>query len=137
MNPENKNSKIKKFLKNKDEINIIKDKKKTEEFIKRKLVEEPKDYFKKKLTFSQRFSNILINTKKRLFFFRTSQFKKFRIESFPIYAFTIFSCYIMWKMTEDYDNMQRKNLVNKSLKQIEIEREENVLFFFNLWFSFY
>ena len=125
MSNDPKNS-IKQFLKKKIDI-PEKPAQSTEEFIKKKLIEEPRDYYDAQKSFWNRLRSRITAYPSKLFFFRRGPFKKFMNETFPLVAFITFSCYMVYSMEYKYTKMKDKVIASKSLKQIQIEEEDEVL----------
>jgi len=125
MNNDPKNS-IKQFLKKKIDIEE-KPPESAQEFIKKKLIEEPKQYYAAQKSFWNRFQTKIGHLPVRFMFYKTRAFKKFMNESFPVLSFMAFSCYIVYLMESQYTNMKDKVVASKSLKQIQIEQEDEVL----------
>lgn len=122
MNSDPKNT-VKDYLKNKVEA------KKTppesaDEFIKRKLLEEPKDFDASQRSFWNRFRTRFQGLSNKMFFFRRKPFKRFMNETFPIVSFITFSCYVVLMMEEKYSEMRDKITASKSFKQMQIEQED-------------
>ncbi len=123
-------SKIKSFLRRKDGVKLEDFEKSStpsnnEEFIKKKLTEQPaRSSFGQsnegpKLTFSQKFERF----QSFFTFYKRRNFK----DTFPIVAFVTFSCFVIWKMEAQLDKMRNKVYVQKTIKQQEIEKENEVL----------
>ena len=127
--PPEKPSKIKEFLKQKnDNIDLSKlEETKTprdyNEFIRRKLTDDPKKpmKFNFNFDFKARYVNFI-----KFKNFQQKRILKFTKETLPIMLFISFSCYIIWKMEDQLDGMRRKVIRSKSIKQLEVERENEV-----------
>jgi len=130
-----KMSKIKSFLREKDPASDISNLETPttpgdhKDFIRKKLTEEPKLHLNiaKNFNFKQMFQTVYSKVYSKVFFFRSKMFKKWTRETLPIGAFITFSCFILWKMEEQLDRMRRKVITTKSLKQLEIEKENELL----------
>lgn len=123
------NSKIKSFLRRNDGVKL-------EDFDKTTVPSDNKDFLTKKLTEVPTQENIAQNyeqprlsigqrlDKLRMFltFYKRRSFK----DAFPMIAFVSFSCFVLWKMEAQLDSMRRKVIVQKTIKQQEIERENEV-----------
>jgi ABC-type Zn2+ transport system substrate-binding protein/surface adhesin len=48
-------------------------------------------------------------------------------ENFPLAVFLSFSVFILWKMEAQLDVMRKKVIVQKSIKQMEIEKENELI----------
>ena len=60
--------------------------------------------------------------KKRLRFYHWKTFK----DNAPMAAFMLFAVYVLYKMERQLDGMRRKIYSQKSIKEMEIERENEV-----------
>lgn len=120
-------SKIKGFLRRKDGIKLEDVDKTTtaeeqKEFIYKKLTEAPpagQSYEAPKLSFQQR----LEGASKFFQFYKRKTFK----DNIPLFVFCSFSCLVLWKMEAQLDVMRRKVIVQKTIKQQEIEKENEVI----------
>ena len=123
------NSKIKSFLRRNDGVKLEDFDKTTapsdnKDFLTKKLTEAPsrenygQSYEGPKISFRQRFDK----AKTLLSFYKKRSFR----DTFPIVAFVSFSCFVLWKMEAQLDSMRRKVIVQKTVKQQEIERENEV-----------
>lgn len=63
----------------------------------------------------------------RQFQFRYNQFMRFKNESLPMLLFVCFSTYMIYKMECNLDEMRQKVLNTKTLKQLEIEKEDEYI----------
>ncbi len=124
------NSKISGFLRRKDGIKLEDiDKNATpsdhSEFIQQKLTEAPKEPL-----FAQSYEgpsfSIADRVKKAKYY---AQFYRRRVfkDIFPMAVFVSFSCFLLWKMEQQLDGMRRKVFVQKTIKQQEIEKENEVI----------
>jgi hypothetical protein len=96
-----------------------------EEFLKRVYTEEPSFTDRRQI-------ESLWDSVKRQYYWRkrllhSKRFKKFRYESLPVMLFCGAACYLTFLMQKDYDEMQRKVIRVKSMRQEEIERENELL----------
>lgn len=121
------NSRIRNFLRRKDDISLEKFEKQTEikdntKFIKEKLFEKPKEP-----VFDFNFRDFIVRTYYRLrsnkWFFQKKSFR----DNVPLAIFVSFSIFILWKMEAQLDRMREKVYVKRSVKQMEIERENEVI----------
>ena len=124
-------SRIKGFLRRKDgpkledlDKNIAADTD-HKEFIVEKLTAVPREdptqtYESPSLSWAEKIEN----GKRRMALFRRKMVK----QNFPVFAFLSFSCWVLWKMESQLDGMRRKVFVQKSIKQQEIEKENEVSF---------
>jgi len=122
-------SRIKGFLRRKDGIKLEDiDKTATPsdhtDFIQQKLTEAPKEPL-----FAQSHDRPASSIAERLNkakyyaqFYRRRVFK----DNFPMAVFVSFSCFLLWKMEQQLDGMRRKVFVQKTIKQQEIEKENEV-----------
>ena len=125
------NSRIKGFLRRKDGIKLEDiDKSATpsdhSEFINQKLTEAPKEplfaqsHDRPTMTIAERINK----AKMSMNFYRRRVFK----DNAPMCLFVTFSIFVLWKMEQQLDGMRRKVLVQKTIKQQEIEKENEVFF---------
>lgn len=128
MDPKNDSeSKIKSFLRRKDDIKVEDTTKtKTEvsdnkEFIRQKLYEKPEEP-KIEINYKDLFKKGYARFQRYIAQFRTRQFK----DNIPMALFLGFSLYILWRMEEQLDGMRRKVIVQKSIKEMEVEKENRV-----------
>jgi hypothetical protein len=124
---ENSGSKIKSFLRRKDDIKLENLETKTElgdhkEFIKQKLFEKPEEPI-----FDFNFQDFWANTQKRLLKLYKFIRSKPVLDNAPMGLFVCFSIVVLWKMEAQLDKMRNKVIVQKSIKQMEIERENEVI----------
>ena len=124
MNNDPKNS-IKQFLKKKIDIEQ-KPPEYAQEFIKKKLFEEPKNNFNSEKSIWNRFKLKMMSWPQKFMIHKQRGFKKFMNESFPVLAFMGFSCYMVYLMESQYTNMKDKVVASKSFKQLQIEQEDEV-----------
>jgi hypothetical protein len=127
MNPkDDSNSKIRSFLRRKDDVTLEKFEKQTEvkdnkQFIKEKLFDKPKEPI-----FEFNFREFVVRAyykiKNNTWFFQRKSFK----DNVPLAVFVSFSMFILWKMEAQLDTMRNKVYVKRSVKQMEIERENEV-----------
>lgn len=115
--------KIDDFLKQNKNDNTYKNKvdplteEQKKEFLHRKLIQEPYkspyiDYdSNENITFRALLKSGYQKARK---YTLSNSFRKFRFESLPIMVFSVFSCYVGWKMQDDLDSLRRKVVVNKS-----------------------
>ena len=128
MNNNDPKNSIKKFLKKKIDIQE-RPPEYTEEFIKKKLIEEPRDYYDAQKSFWNRFKARMLNAPSKMFFFRKKVFKRFMNETFPMLTFLSFSCYIVYLMESKYSSMKDKIVASKSFKQLQVEQEDEARIF--------
>lgn len=122
--------KIRRFLRKQTEEPVIKKAgetpQETREFIQKNLLTRPSDFYENQRGFYER----LVGRFKRLplgiMFWKQNRFKAFMTETFPLLAFISFSCLILWKMENQFDEMHQTMNKRKSLKQVEMERENEV-----------
>lgn len=131
MNNDPKNS-IKQFLKQKIEIKETPPES-VDKFIKKKLIEEPKILEQQRNSFWFRLKNRISrnyekNTIFQVYLYQRKRFKRFMNETFPVMSFILFSCYIAYLMEYKYAQMKDQVFASKSLKQIQIEEENEVYF---------
>jgi len=123
-------SKIKSFLRRNDGVKLEDLDKATvpsdnKEFLVKKLTEAPtqnnysQSYEAPRLSFRQRLDKVRMY----LSFYKRRSFR----DTFPIVAFVSFSCYVIWRMEAQLDTMRRKVIVQKTIKQQEIEKENEVI----------
>ena len=125
MNNDPKNS-IKQFLKKKIEIKETPPEE-IKEFIHKKLIEEPKDYYQAQQSFWNRYKTRIGNLPVKFFFWKQRGFKRFMNETFPMLSFITFSCYVVYLMESKFATMKDKVTASKSMKQLQIEEEDEVI----------
>jgi hypothetical protein len=118
---------LRKEIKNPLESTPLSDQEK-KDFIHRKLVtEEYRPAYiptRQSIPMTQRAATVW-NLSMKYFYGR--KFKQFYYESAPLIAFSIISVLIGWKMQDELDKIRRKVVVNKSLREEDVERENRFL----------
>lgn len=126
--PYDPTKKIKSFLRKDtgsikaEDIEKKKDVSENKEFIRKKLLEDPAAGFNQSLFSFEAMKNRYVFLKE-YWQRRKKTRNRFAKESLPVIAFVSFSCIVLWKMESQLDNMRRKVLSTKTLKEAEIERE--------------
>lgn len=127
MNNDPKNT-IKQFLKKKIDIEE-KPPEYAQEFINKKLFEEPKERLNFEKSLWNRLKFKIMAWPQKLMIHKRRGFKRFMNESFPVLAFMGFSCYMVYLMESQYTTMKDKVVASKSFKQLQIEQEDEVFNF--------
>jgi hypothetical protein len=129
MDPKDNNeSKIKSFLRRKDDIKLEEISTKTDisdnkQFIRQKLTENPPEP-KMEIDYQEL---LKAGYRRYLRFFATFKTRQFK-DNLPLALFLGFSLYILWKMEDQLDGMRRKVIVQKSIKEMEVEKENQVCY---------
>lgn len=76
------------------------------------------------ITFRQLMQRI---NNKMMYYLRSREFKKFKYESLPLVLFSFFSIYIGHTMQSQQDDIKRRVVVNKSMREEDVERENKYL----------
>eukprot|EP01017_Pseudomicrothorax_dubius_P007442 TRINITY_DN12309_c0_g4_i1.p1 TRINITY_DN12309_c0_g4~~TRINITY_DN12309_c0_g4_i1.p1 ORF type:complete len:207 (-),score=78.74 TRINITY_DN12309_c0_g4_i1:103-723(-) len=120
---------VKQFLKSKDDIkNPLAEEKpispeEAKEFVRRKLLEQPTEAKYIGMQLREKIKYKILDIPRYFSFLKTRRFKKVFYELFPVGAFLFFSCYIIWKMEKQFDQMKVKVQSTRSIKEIEIQKE--------------
>ncbi|KAL4510706.1 hypothetical protein ABPG72_004860 [Tetrahymena utriculariae] len=125
MNPHEE--KIKQYLKKNIKVDVDKQltQEQKEEFVRRKLFTEQtfQHNFQQKTFFQKVRERIAAGYG----YFQTRKFRMFMKETFPFLAFVSFSTYIIYKMENQFDKMNQSVFRVKTLKEQEIEKENEYI----------
>lgn len=72
-------------------------------------------------------SNMARMLKTRIFFWRVPRYRKLIAETVPFTTFVIMACYVAYLMERHNDEIKRKVQFTQTLKQEQIEREDEML----------
>ncbi|EAS07420.1 hypothetical protein TTHERM_00571560 (macronuclear) [Tetrahymena thermophila SB210] len=125
MNPHEE--KIKQYLKKNIKVDVDKQlsQEQKEEFVRRKLFTEQtyQHNFQQKTLFQMIKDKVM----QGYGYFQTRRFRMFMKETFPFLAFVSFSTYIIYKMENQFDKMNQSVFKVKTLKEQEIEKENEYI----------
>eukprot|EP01016_Furgasonia_blochmanni_P050665 TRINITY_DN7861_c0_g2_i1.p1 TRINITY_DN7861_c0_g2~~TRINITY_DN7861_c0_g2_i1.p1 ORF type:complete len:265 (+),score=37.84 TRINITY_DN7861_c0_g2_i1:110-904(+) len=106
------------------------DAEKSRKMLRKALAEEPRDHFRSQAGQRSFWEGMTLRFRNMANYYMTYKkrsIRRFTMEFLPLIGFISFSCYILWKMEDQYDRMRRKVLSTKSFKEIEIERENELI----------
>lgn len=109
---------------------------KHKEYLKKKLLEDPKDMRHVRQEWKGRFHSFRETLFRRLSYFQSKKFRRWMHEYMPFALFFGLSTIILWKMEAQMDKMKNKVTAAKSFKELEIEKENQVHLIpqrINLW----